>query len=418
MAASVQVAAKGRVWRYAMRIESLMRALILGILGSGAAWGQAAPNSARIETIPLELTMPDRFQVWAVLEPIRKVTVVAQADGVIRSLEARPGGIVRESQELAQLDRAEASAKLKMALAEVKEKQALLKSNTASEIYQAQLEAAQARAEVAQLELDRCTLRAPFAGMVLKAPISIGQYVLKGTVIAELADVSSFKAVMPVNRRLVTPGSALPVQVEDEEVSGKVQAVLPLSDEYAPLRELATPFACASILFPNPRGELAPGLRARPGGVPMAPIATVPKRALRRDEVRGPSSTMVQVIRNEYVVNIPVQLLGGMGTERVQIAGLLRDTDALIVGASVALAPGTLVRFSNDSTNHGIEGIAPNPSIGGTEAGISPPGTGNSSPRGTRGSSTTPGRLPRRTGGASLPSSPPDHSTSGNQTPF
>jgi multidrug efflux pump subunit AcrA (membrane-fusion protein) len=363
--------------------------------------------------------MPDRYQVWSVLEPIRRVTLVAAADGVIRSLDARPGGVVRESQELAQLDRTEANAKLKIASAEMKEKQALLKSNKTYEvIYQAQLEAAQARAELAQIELDRCTLRAPFAGMVLAVPISIGQYVLKGATIVELADVTSLRAVLPVDRRTVAAGSALVVQVEDQDVSGKVQAVLPLSDGYATLRELATPFACASVLFPNSRGDLEPGLRARPAGVPISPIATVPKRALRPDEVRGAGNAMVvQVIRNEYVVNVPVLTLGSMGPERAQVSGLLRSTDALIVASSVALVPGTLVRFGDDGSHRGIEGTAPNPSIGGSDAGIIPPGADAYQPR-TNTAPAAPGRSPRRTSPTARPPNPPAQSSGGDATPF
>ena len=92
---------------------------------------------------------------------------------------------------MAQLDRAEAMAKLKIAQAVVKEKQALLKrSGSGDAVDQAQVEAAEARAELAQLELDRLTLRAPFAGRVLSVPVSSGQFVLKGTVLAEVADVS------------------------------------------------------------------------------------------------------------------------------------------------------------------------------------------------------------------------------------
>src|SRR5262245_31952861 len=112
-----------------MRLTSWSPTLALCVLWGGPAWGQAAPGSARIETVPLHLAMPEAYQVTVVLEPARRVMVVAPADGVIQSLDARLGGTVREAQELAQLDRSEPNAKLKMASAEIKEKQALLKSN-------------------------------------------------------------------------------------------------------------------------------------------------------------------------------------------------------------------------------------------------------------------------------------------------
>src|SRR5271156_4340507 len=93
-------------------------------IGAGMACGQTLPTSARIESVPLELTMPERYQVAEILEPIRRVTLVAPADGFIRSMESRLGALVRDSQEIAQLDRNEAAARLKMAAAEVKEKEA------------------------------------------------------------------------------------------------------------------------------------------------------------------------------------------------------------------------------------------------------------------------------------------------------
>ncbi len=182
-------------------------------------------------------------------------------------MEFRLGATVRESQEIAQLDRNEASARVKMASAEVKEKQAQLKvasgKSSSSEVFRSQLEAAQARVELAQLALDRCTLRAPFAGRVVALPVCAGQYVLKGTTIAELADISSLKTLLPVDRRSVSSGAALTVQVEGKDVAGKVQAILPLPASFVALRELATPFAAAWVVVPNTKGDLEPGLRVQ-----------------------------------------------------------------------------------------------------------------------------------------------------------
>ena len=116
---------------------------------AGAGWAQSLPTAATIESIPLELTMPERYRVTAVLEPVRRVALVAPADGVVRELEAPLGTVVRANAEVAQLDRAEALARLKVAQTEVKEKQILSKSNpNHKDIYTAQLEAAQGRAEL------------------------------------------------------------------------------------------------------------------------------------------------------------------------------------------------------------------------------------------------------------------------------
>jgi RND family efflux transporter MFP subunit len=375
--------------------KGLSRGLALVFSWIGVACGQTVPTAARIESVPLELTMPERYQIAESLEPIRRVTLVAPADGFVRSMDVRLGETLRGSQEIAQLDRAEASARVKLATAEVKEKQGLLKSSALSQtltpdVVEAQIEAAQAKLELAQLALDRCTLRAPFAGRLVDLPVCAGQYVLKGMTIAELADLTSLKTLLPVDRRDVAGGAPLTVHIEGQDVAGKVLAILPLPDRYIALRELATPFAAAWVAIPNTKGDLEPGLRVRPTAIPVAPIAMVPKRAVKQEDARKNEGTMVQVIRNEYVTNVPVHILGDTGPERVQITGLLRGSDSLIVSSSVSLLAGTLVRFGEGTTSRGVEGVSPNPAFGGAEAGITAPG-------GTRTRGATPGSAPTQT---------------------
>jgi multidrug efflux pump subunit AcrA (membrane-fusion protein) len=337
-----------------MTIAGISRGLVATILWSAVASAQTLPTAARIEAVPLELTMPERYQNTEVLEPIRKVTLVAPRDGLIRSITARLGAVVRESEEIAQLDRTEAAARLKMASAELREKQALLKTNTASrEVYQAQVEAAEAGVELAQLDLDRCTLRAPFAGRVVALPACAGQYVMRGAVVAELADVSSLKVMQPVDRRSVNTSSSFTVQIEGRDVPAKVQAVLPLPESLKVLRELATPLGAAMLVVTNSKGDLEPGLRVQSPTVPSTPVATVPKRAVKSEDARGGEKMMVQVIRDEYVTNVPVRVLGDTGAERVQIAGALRSSDSLIASTSVPLLAGTLVRFGDNGAETG-----------------------------------------------------------------
>lgn len=363
---------------------------------AGPAMAQTAATSARIETAALRLIDPDPYQVAAVLQPIRRLKMVAPMDGKIRSVEARLGESVRQWQDLVQFDPTEAQAGLRIAEAGLKQKPE---------------EAAAARVEIARAHLDRCTVRAPFTARVAEVAAYPGQFVLKGTTLVELIDTSSLEVVVPVDRRKVAIGTTINVPVEEQEFAGKVQAILPLPEDLRILRELAPPFAAATVILPNPKGQLDAGLRARPVGVPTTPIANIAKRALRADDLRGPSASMVQVIRNEYVTNIPVQVLGGLGPDRVQVSGLFRPNDALIVGASVPMVPGTLVRFHEGPSARGIEATSPDPSHGGLEAGLTPPG----------------GAHPYNTGAARRPGSvntrptfsrPQPTQPAGGQTPF
>lgn len=383
-----------------MRLRGYSIALALWIASAGAVMAQT--GAARVETTPIRLMSPDPYQVTAVLEPVRYVKLVAPFDGQIRSVDARLGVMVRESQELVQFDSTEANARVRIATAELKAKQAGAGAGMAPAA-RSDIDAAEARVELAKAAQERCSVRAPFAGRVVDVPVYPGQFVLRGTPLVELADTSSLRTTLPADRRNVTVGSTITVTVEEQDAQCKVQAILPLHDSYAILRELATPFASAVVVFPNTRGQLDAGLRARPAGVPSMPLANIPRRAVRPDDLRGAASSMVQVIRNEYVTNIPVHVLGSIGPERVQVSGQFRSADALIVGTSIPLAPGTLVRFNEGSAARGIEGTAPNPAHGGADADIITPGatytggTRRRAPAATRPASTpaqTPGAAP------------------------
>jgi multidrug efflux pump subunit AcrA (membrane-fusion protein) len=352
------------------------------------AYAQQAPTSAKIESVPLEFKMPDRYQLFAVLEPIRHVSLLAPVDGILRSFDQPVGAVVREQQEVGQLDRAEASARLKIARANVKEADAALKEaskSTGEATAKARLEAAQARAELAELDLDRCTLRAPFGGRLLEVAVFPGQFVAKGTKVAELVDVSSLRVLLPLERTVVSAGSTINLMVEGQPATGKVQSILPLPEQFNALRELAAVFTAAWVVIPNPRGQLDPGQRVFSPSLPSAPIAMVPTQAVRESDKGEHGGLRVQVIRNEYVTDIPVRALGSTGPERVQVSGVFRPNDALIVSSTVPLMAGTLIRFGGGDSGGGVEATSPNPTDSGEPAGIT-------LPRGANAASPAPGR--------------------------
>lgn len=357
-------------------------AMSVVVTGSAAAQGPgraspavSAPASARVETAPVEPSAPDKFQVPTVLEAARRVRLIATEDGIVQSLSARVGDAVRERQDLVLLDRAEASARLKIARAAVKEAQATLKAAddpADKEKAAAQIEAAEARAELAQLALDRCSLKAPFAGMVLDYPVSVGQFVTKGTIVAEIADTSSLRVLVPVDRTRVKEGQTLQLVSEGKPVTGKVQALLPMPASFAPLRELATPWSGAWIVIENPAGAgLEPGQRVQNPFLPNAPIVSLPARAVQAapSEVGSGATAgpIVQVIRNDHVANVPVTVLGEVGPERVQVSGPFRQGDAAIAESSVPLAAGTYLRFGG-AEETAVRGTPPDPNAVGSVA--------------------------------------------------
>jgi hypothetical protein len=198
-------------------------------------------------------------------------------------------------------------------------------------------------------------------------------------------------------------GGSLPVNVEGQAVTGKIQALLPLPESFATLRELSIPLAAAWVVIPNSASQLEPGQRIVSPVVPTLPIATVDARALLKGDDKD-GSKILQVIRNEYVTNVKVRVLGNPGQDRVQLTGALRPTDTLIVSTSVPLIAGTLIRFGNGQGSGAgkTEATTPNPAEVGEAADLTPPqapgsakrvvtkGKPSSKPAGYPGSTTSP----------------------------
>lgn len=420
--------------RLRTRAISASMFLALLMLSAHQSAGQALPTSAKVDTEPLELTEPARYRVDSVLEPIRRVTLVAPADGLVRSQDARAGDNVTVGKEIAQLDRAEAGAHLKIAQAELREQELFVeeaKESTertpgakshAIAVAHAKLEAGKARVELAQLAFDRCSLRAPFSGKILESPISDGQFVIRGKLLAELADVSSLRVLVPVKRVGAALGASVNLLIEGQPVVGKIQALLPLPDSLEVLRELASPFAAAWVVVPNAAATLEPGQRAISPDLPISPIASIPSHALKVDPKGKEAATTVQVIRNEYVQNIRVRVLGALGPDRSQVTGPLRPTDALIVSTSVPLLAGTLIRFNaNAGAAAAIEPTSPNPAISGTSVNLTPPTASASpgvAPIGAPGSALPKPRATRTAPAAAPAETPAAKPAGGNPVPF
>ncbi len=347
--------------------------LLFSFVWSSIALGQTLPTSARIESVPLELTMPERYQVAELLEPIRRVTLIAPADGFVRSIEFRLGSPVRELQEIAQLDRGEASARLKIAAAEVKEKEAELKAafDASSELVPVSARGCPGAARTGPDRARSLYAACALSGRLVALPVCAGQYVVKGTTIAELADVSALKTLLPVDRRSVASGASLTVHVEGQDVAGKVQAVLPLPAQFVALRELATPFAAAWVVDPQHQGASSSrdcGSAPRP--FRSRPSPRFPKRAMKHGDARNADSTHgpgdPQRIRHQRAGARARRHRPGTDAGHRPLSAVGR-TDRVVIGLAPGRDAGPFRRGGGPSS---IEGVSPDPAVGGTPAGV------------------------------------------------
>ena len=213
----------------------------------------------------------------------RDLTIGTRVDGVIESIEADRGTLVKKGQPLAtmdqrefDLDRRAAEETLKVSLTDFRRYEELHRQELASqaelEQKKAQYELARVEAEKAKLVIDRSVIRAPFDGVVVERFARVGQKVL----IDENVPLFRVAALEPLLARVYLPEGALATVRPGSRVSvtapefpgvasvGKVSFVSPVTDaasgtvetivEVAPdARRVLRPGMAVEILFPKGR---------------------------------------------------------------------------------------------------------------------------------------------------------------------
>ncbi|MDX2036938.1 MAG: HlyD family efflux transporter periplasmic adaptor subunit [Isosphaeraceae bacterium] len=338
----------------------------------------ANPNqlAAKVERAPLNLVPAERYLLPGLLQPLREVRILTPHDGIVRSLPLALGSAVREGQEVGRMDETDARIRSKIAEARIRletsDVERIRDGLARGDRSKSDAQAAEARVEIAKLEhellqneLFRCILHAPFAGRISAIPVSAGQFLMKGSTVLEIADLATLRAFVPVDRTAVQVGGKLNVLVEGRGVAADVRALLPLPETHAVLRELAAPMALAVVEIANADNSLEPGRRVVGPHLPTTPIASVASYAIKQDDQGEP---LVQVIRAERVVNVPIRVVGALGPDRSQVTGLFRPSDALIQSSSVPLVPGTFIRFEDAPAAAGVEAVAPPSNLYGESA--------------------------------------------------
>jgi HlyD family secretion protein len=216
-----------------------------------------------------------------------------------------------------------------------------------------QVAAADARVRVAQQDLDNCTVRAPFGGIVVSkdaqrgemvSPVSAGGGFTR-TGIATIVDMSSLEIEVDVNESYIArvkagqPVTAVLDAYPDWQVPAKVRTVIPTAD-----RQKATVKVRATFDRLDPR--ILPDMGVKVtflGDEPSAPAAAgrvlIPKTALQEKD----GAAAVFVHREGRVERRAVRLGQARGNEHEVIAGLA-DGDAVVTTGVNELRDGQPVR--------------------------------------------------------------------------
>ncbi len=291
--------------------------------------------------------------------------VASEVAGLVTALAAREGQAVDRGSPLVELRRhnlelrltavanqlREAEARLKLAELSLERTRELHQSEVISQqqLDEARYEAdawqgrvAQLAAEVARLEDDlaRSTIRAPFAGVVVKEHTEVGEWVGVGDPVLEILSLAELEVRVDLPERYfgeVKKGQAARVRFEalpGREVEGRVSAVIPSAD----LKARTFPI---KVRIPNRDGRIGAGMLAEvllAAGEPYR-ATLVPKDAVVTDGGRR----QVFLLDGDGTVRpVAVEVGAGVGGW-VEVRGPVQPGDRAVVRGNERLRPGQAV---------------------------------------------------------------------------
>ncbi|MCA9026114.1 MAG: HlyD family efflux transporter periplasmic adaptor subunit [Planctomycetaceae bacterium] len=301
------------------------------------------PQQVVIEREPLLLKPAETYHVPLKLVPAKSVDMAARFNGVVNAILIKRGEVARSQAEVIRLDAQERQLEMdraKAAYQAAKLEQESAEQGTAREIATAKLDVAKADLDLAEFRLNQCNLRAPFDGVIQEVHAVEGEFIQTGQPLATLVDKSTMMVQVPIDRLKTKEGDTIQLQIEGKVATAKIEGILPLTEPFEPLRELFQSIATGIAVLDNGAGQWESGQTVQTSLIPRSPVTEIPNIAL----VNGADGTRrVRVIRDGFVREVPVELLGAVGEERTIVTGAFGTSDELIVRSSEELKDGTQV---------------------------------------------------------------------------
>jgi hypothetical protein len=155
------------------------------------------------------------------------------------------------------------------------------------------------------------------------------------------------KVEIPVDRAAADNGKTFGLKIEQDDVDGKIDAVLPLPSKFEPLRELFDSIASVQVLIDNTSGKFKVGQTVYVPLIPRQPVVEVQNPAIGN---LSDGQRKVQVVRQLVVRDIPVKLLGQVGSSRIFVSGPFAEGDEIIYETSHQLGDGFQLKPAGNAT--------------------------------------------------------------------
>jgi RND family efflux transporter MFP subunit len=320
--------------------------------GATAAQGTRGPGRGNINVVTEPVvfeTVTDELQSVGTAVAVKAVTLFPQVTGVVTEVAVEAGEAVgkdavlyrfeSETQAIA-VERARIAAEDAKAALGRAEQLAQSRNIAAVALSEARSRAAAAEIDLktAELELERRTVRAPFAGVVGIPGPKVGEMVTTSTALITLDDLSAFTVAFEAPERFAAvlkaghPVTATSAGLPGTAIGGAVSAVDSRVD--ADTRT----FRVEARLDRGIEG-LKPGMSVVVRlAFPQEPRATVPSMAIQWDR----SGAFVWKVTNDKAVRTSVQILGRR-SGIVHVLGELAVNDAIVVEGLQRLRDGVAV---------------------------------------------------------------------------
>lgn len=322
----------------------------------------APPPEAVTTVIAKQETWNTTLNAIGSVAAVNGVMVSADLPGIVESISFESGRNVSKGDVLVRLDTKQERAQLQAAQAQLELAQLALQRNqgmVASGVVpqqsldqaHAEFKSAQARVGEIRATIERKTIRAPFSGVLGIRQVNVGQYVAGGTPLVSLQALRPAFVNLTVPQQelaRLTPGSTIEV-VSDalpEPEVGKIAALDAVIDE-------STRNARVQAIFENRSGRLRPGMyvEARLPRGTSSQVVVVPASAISYapfgdsvfivEQVKGPDGKSYLGVRQQFV-----KLAGSRG-DQVAVASGLKPGEEVVTSGAFKLRPGAAVVVNN-----------------------------------------------------------------------
>jgi len=356
-----------RLFRSAVKVIIVLAAIsiLTVIVKMPAEKQEAAPTEApavnvKVMTVKTEPQLADTFQLPAVIEPNRIVTVSSEVAGRIEKIRPEEGDKISAGDLLIQLNKDLILSEFESARAQVERDQIefdrmtnLAKENAATqrELDNAtsQLAISKARLEGIRARLERTSIFAPTNGVLNDLLVEEGEYVDPGNPVARIVDNDTVHAVVDIPERDIaffSVGDKARVDANVKDVDESPIGTITFISELADPKTRTTR---TEITLDNTEKDWHSGQIVR---------VTLTRRILK-DAVMVPLLAVIPMENGKavYVVNssqakrhqVKLDIIKG---DQVRITSGLEPGDKLIVSGHRFVAPGQKVNIVEEIENN------------------------------------------------------------------